>query len=303
VAEIPFESNVIGLGSIEFVADAVIILKHRIERGLLTRSMEIRKMRGAPITISEFPFTITAKKGIEVFIPPILAEIGSSGRELKPPCSLLDSILDHIHVGHCIYVEYPPDFRMLEVTPFILGVVFRNSLKALILSYRYSPETLMDLLVRAYRGYCDKPEKIVSAVKKRIAFVSLNPFRYSLGEGIAEEFRAIRESGADAVLFHGVELPASVEKSHADYIPWLYNQINTLKQEQRLVIRIGAALNDELSRLYYDLADIVIKFIPSSNYGDFSVYIWRRGAKPFIISSEDVRRCVKEVAEQICSGE
>uniref|UniRef100_A0A7C2Z8J6 KaiC-like domain-containing protein n=1 Tax=Ignisphaera aggregans TaxID=334771 RepID=A0A7C2Z8J6_9CREN len=80
IAEIPLGGAVIGLGSIEFVADAVIILKHRIEGGLLARTMEIRKMRGAPITISEFPFTITAKKGIEVFIPPILAEIRKPGR-------------------------------------------------------------------------------------------------------------------------------------------------------------------------------------------------------------------------------
>jgi len=140
----------------------------------------------------------------------------------------------------------------------------------------------MDLLVRAYRMYCDKPEKIVSAVKKRITFVSLNPFRYSLGEGIAEKFRVIREFGADAILFHDilfhdVELLAPIEKSHADYTPWLYNQVNTLKQEQRLVIRIGAPLNDELSRLHYDLVDIIIKFIPPSNFRGLQPLYTKKG--------------------------
>jgi len=87
VSELPFGEERIGLGSIEFVVDSIFILKHRIEDHLLTRLIEIRKTRGAPINIAEAYFTIAENIGIVVFTPPILQEIPHEGEELVPICN------------------------------------------------------------------------------------------------------------------------------------------------------------------------------------------------------------------------
>ncbi|MEM4469863.1 MAG: ATPase domain-containing protein, partial [Desulfurococcaceae archaeon] len=53
VSEVPLGKEALSLGSIEFVADAIVYLKHRVSRGLVTRILEIRKVRGAPLTVVE----------------------------------------------------------------------------------------------------------------------------------------------------------------------------------------------------------------------------------------------------------
>lgn len=58
VSEVPLGQEYTSSGGIEFIADAVLILKHRIQRGLLARYMEVRKARGRPLTIAEVPFSI-----------------------------------------------------------------------------------------------------------------------------------------------------------------------------------------------------------------------------------------------------
>ncbi|MCX8168328.1 MAG: hypothetical protein N3D82_04805 [Ignisphaera sp.] len=303
IAEVPFGRRRIELGSIEFLADAVIILKHTVERGLLTRFMEIRKARGSPITIAEIPFTIATGRGINVLVPPILMEVGRVGPELKPPCMVLETVLDHIHRGHSIYIEYPPDYRALWAIPLILGIALRNGIKTVIISYTYSSETVLDLLDRAFRmsqECTDIRDRIVGIVKKHAILSSLNPFRYSIFEGIAEEFRIIGESQADVVVFHGIEIPATVERDLPEYMSSLYNQINALKQQQKLVVRIGSKISDELSRIFSALADIVIKLIPNENNQNDKIYIWRRGAKSVLLNSKDVDACLREIASHIC---
>lgn len=121
IVELPFGEEKIDLGAVEFIADVILVLKHRIERGLLTRVMEIRKARGAPIVIAEIPFTISQDRGIVAYVPPVLAEITRGGGELELPYSTLGRVLDHIHRGHVIYIEHPPSFRPLESVPLLLS--------------------------------------------------------------------------------------------------------------------------------------------------------------------------------------
>ncbi|MEM1816509.1 MAG: ATPase domain-containing protein, partial [Desulfurococcaceae archaeon] len=80
VSELPFGEERLGLGSIEFVVDAILILKHRVEDRLLLRLLEIRKARGAPIHVAEVPFTIAEGRGLLVYTQPVLEEL-PPGRE------------------------------------------------------------------------------------------------------------------------------------------------------------------------------------------------------------------------------
>ncbi|MEM4848359.1 MAG: ATPase domain-containing protein, partial [Ignisphaera sp.] len=81
VAEIPLGKESLELGSIEFVADAIIYLKHRIEFGMLSRIMEVRKVRGAPLTVAEIPFSLNEGEGLKVYIPPKIERVLPSGQK------------------------------------------------------------------------------------------------------------------------------------------------------------------------------------------------------------------------------
>lgn len=73
IAEIPLSEERIELGDIEFVSDAIIVLRHTVVRRLLLRELEIRKARGAPISVAKVVFTITEGLGFRVFAPQLSA--------------------------------------------------------------------------------------------------------------------------------------------------------------------------------------------------------------------------------------
>ncbi|MEM2512286.1 MAG: ATPase domain-containing protein [Ignisphaera sp.] len=301
IAEIPFGESKVELGSIEFVADVVIILRHKIERGLITRYLEIRKARGAQLTISEFSFSIIPGKGIDVFIPPLLSETEATPPpKLKPPCSFLDNILGSIDKGFSIYVEHPPDFRVPEAVPLILGIAIRNKMKGLYLSYRYSTNPLIELIAHSYIKYCKDKDKLMENLRKYVVTASINPFRYSVAEGLSKECEVMRGSEADLVIFHAVEIPAMTEKHLPEYIPSLYNQINILKQQHKVIARIYSSIDDSLRPIYEVMADLIIRFIPINEYNDYKVYVWKRGEKPITISSKDIDKCIEEIASSLC---
>ncbi len=66
VIDLPWGREYSDLGGIEFIADALFILKTRVEHRKLTRWMEIRKFRGRIAPLLELPFTIVPKSGIQI---------------------------------------------------------------------------------------------------------------------------------------------------------------------------------------------------------------------------------------------
>ncbi len=106
IADLPFGEEKIGFGGIDFVADIVIIMKHRIERNLLVRTMELRKFRGAPITVSEIPFRIVEDHGLHTFIPPTFEEIGArlGKKQYKLGIDVIDKEIGGIKAGSSILI-------------------------------------------------------------------------------------------------------------------------------------------------------------------------------------------------------
>lgn len=301
VAEVPLgEERVVGLGSVEFVADAILMLKHRIERGLLTRVVEVRKARGAPLTVAELPFSIGAE-GIRVYAPPILSGIAPIYEELEPPCKVLKGALDHLHKGHVIYVELPPDYRVPESVALIAGLAIINDLKGLVISYLYPPETMKDLLVKTLTAYGVSASAMYKAIEKHFTFRGLNPFAFSALELVAEELQLVEKVSPDIVVFHGVCLLAFVEPKERFY-QTLYNEINTLRRQGRMIVRIGGRINDEISSAFSVLADVVLKFVKvEEGLGEqsYRLYVWRRGQRAYVITREEVEACLREIAEAI----
>ncbi len=301
IAETPYGLEKLELGGIEFIADAVLLLKHRVEEGFLTRVLEARKIRGAPVTLAEIPFSITEGKGFEVWLPTVLEEIGREGGKLHLPCNLLKKTLDHMHRGQVVNIVYPADGECIDSLMLALGIVVQNDLRAILISYRYPPESIREsivgrLVIQGIDG--SMAEKIVN---KYIVFRGINPFSYSISQLTARELSLINSGDFDAVVFHGVEIPRhAVESSR--HIRELYNQMNYFRERGKLVIRIGAYTSRLSYRLECRVSDALIRFrYSNSGMGkvNYRAFIWRRNEKPYIASSEEINECVDEVIELV----
>ncbi len=306
IAEVPWGEEKIQLGSIEFVSDAIFILKHKVERGILNRIIEIRKARGAPITLAEIPFSITQDIGLKVWMPPLLEEIPPAEIELRLPCRLLEKILGHLHKGHVVYIEYPAHARIVDNAALILGILAVNNLKAIVISYKYSPETAIDIIDRVYRMLSTAPDEnaIKKFINENIILKSYNPFAYGVYRLLSEELTLIKRMlTIDSIIFHGVELPALVEPKHV-YIPMLYNQLNVFRKQGVLVFRMASYINEEWHNIFSTISDVVIRFKltkPINGKYRYRLYVWRRGSHPYMITYDEFQECLKETCKTIDS--
>lgn len=291
------------LRSIYYVADVVLVLSYRSEGGLVSRVLEVKKVRGGAVTISELPFTILGNVGLKVLVPPILEDLGMEGRELDLVCSGLRKVLDHIHLGWSVYVSYSPYFRPISLPLLATGLHVGNGLRGLVISYIYSGEVVERNFLRALRHYGVRGDIARDVVRKHFIFKSFNPYSYSVGELALRELSLIERHKPDTVIFQGVEVLSGVYPDR-DYLRQLYNQINYLKHKGLLVIRSGGYINPQIHKWNTSLADVHIGYRIRRNDDKVTpeVLIWRRNTPtPHILNQEDIDNCCKEMASIIQS--
>jgi circadian clock protein KaiC len=303
VAELPFGEEKLGLGSIEFVVDSMIILKHRIEDGYLTRIIEVRKARGAPIHVAETFFSISENLGITVFSPPVLAELPIDGRKVEIVCKHLKEIIGHYHRGFIINIFYPPEPGAgLEALLGVLALTIVNNMKALVVSYTHPSiiirENIKNRLVMSGLN-SEKAEKVL---EKHMVITALNPFAHSLTQLAARELAIIEQVKPDIVVFYGVHLARNHSGNLTVFLKELFNEAMYLKSKGIMVIRIGSCLVEYPCNAETLLADVTYKFekvFREDGSIDTKVYVYRRFREPKVVVSNMVNECVKEWIEVI----
>jgi len=300
IAEMPYGSQTIELGSIEFVSDAILILKHRIDEGFLVRTLEIRKARGAPILLAEVPFSISEGKGVEVWIPTILEEINEVGKQIGVPCNLLQKTLMHIHKGMVINITYPPDTDYVDLMLVLLGLALKENLKLLLISYKYPPTSTQEALRNKLINKGISRDQVEKLISDYIIFKSINPFSYSVSQLVIRELLMIEKLNPDIIVFHGVEIPRHTTNINT-HIRELYNQMNYLKKLGKIIVRIGAYTDNLSYNLESRIADVIIRFWYEGSEGNVShkAYIWRRFRYPYIATQEELQECVEEAMNTI----
>jgi len=292
----------INLSNIEFIADVFFILKQEISKGLISRYLMIKKVRGVDISIAEIPFKIYSDLGIVLYPPPIFEEVGSEYEELEPPCEVLKKVIGHMHRSMHIYITYPPDARLPHLIITYLSTALLNNLKVLIISYTYSPDIIRSQLIRALNLIGLRSKEATELIDKYIITRSINPTAYSLDELYIHELRLVESlKDLDVVVFHDVSLLAKLSDIEK-YLNIVYNQLNYLRLKKLLTIRLGSYVDDELYRLNTLLSAMVLRFEPVFKDGVFvgvQTYVWRRGTTPYIISPEELSKCFEEIAENI----
>jgi circadian clock protein KaiC len=301
LAEIPLNMDRIELGDIEFVADSVIILRHKIENNLLVRELEIRKARGSPVTIARAPFTIAKDIGIKIYTPIVLEDVPGIkwDKIFKQPCQIFQNVIGSYYGGEIIYIEYPYYSKPLRIFLYGSALIATNNARAIIFSYKASPKQLIGLfqfLAKRYGADIDFNEYFNMAINlDKTRFIALNPSAYSIEELYHIEITEIEKFKPDIAIFLDVE---TIKFKDTVYSNLLRNQLLFLKKMGILTIRFGLSLGDS-DYTSFALADSIVREVPyrdgKSIKRDF--YVYRMGREPVVISHEEADECVKECIE------
>ncbi len=304
VAEIPLSTEYISLGSAEFVADIVIIMKHKVEGSRLVRTMELRKVRGVAISVAEIPFAIREGEGIRVFTPPIMRRgIGPNLRksyELR--CTMLKDVLDHIHPGMSLSYMTPtmakgPGYLLIPLIDFAL----HHNLRIALISYRLTSAEL-----RHYFGEFLKRigmEDIGSKLWKQVVYAEgVNPTTHSLEEVLHRVLDALKRR-PDIMVLHGVENLFIVYGNPQKTYNSLFNIIQHNKTLGVITVLLATMVDDRIKNMLSNIADIVLceTYGTSGSIGKLhpQVYVWVSGNVPKILGYEEVLECLEEIKENI----
>ncbi len=301
LAEIPIIEERVELGDIEFVADTILLLTHRIEKNRLVREIVIRKARGSPLTIARVPFAIT-EKGLRVWAPPNLETIPAleESRTFKMPCEVISKYTGVLYGGTNVYISYPPDARPPRILGYILLTGFINKSRMLIITYRLPPSQIKNIVFRELvkRACPDKGVKSLgSYAENQVDYASFNTSSFSLEELYSRILYLVERKKPDIVVFLGSDLLPFEERKHYDL---LMNLMLYLKLKGILIFNLGAHSSDLEYSIYSRFADVVGRYIFYHDTHDdkikYKFYLWKVGKDPLVLSYEQLRRCNLEMA-------
>ncbi|MEM4436055.1 MAG: ATPase domain-containing protein [Thermosphaera sp.] len=304
LAEIPMGEERINLGAIEFIADIIIILKHRVTHGLLTRILEVRKARGAPLKVVEIPFNIIEGFGVRVYPPPRFEKIAlGNGKPLSSKLSLTKTVFKTLLKGENVFITYSPMARSGLPVLLLLDFVVSNNAKALLISYTYSRDEVVDAVVEKIVRYGGIPRYDAQRLlTKYLRVESINP----VGEAIialhTSTVQMVEELNPDIVIYHGVEVFSKVADPR-EYWSSLINELAWYKNKGVTVFRFGSCTPKDWCQMNAAVSDAVVRVNYEYREGRVTpvIYSWRRAHSPSYIELTDPVRSnlMKEFQELV----
>jgi len=303
VAELPLGRVVLPEEIIEFIADAIILMKHEVKHSIIHRKIEFRKFRGVKLILAEAPYSIIEGLGIKLFMPPILSKVPS--RHFKKgytfPSKILSKYIPNIAPGSSIFVGYPPHGRSYLYTLLpITAMLLWNDCSVGIFSYRYSEDEL-----KWYLSLVAQDLGIdLSVISSRLKFiVSSNPTTYSSGELANIESELIRKTGPDAVVYHGIEILYMVRESREEHIRSVYNAILATRTMGAMSIGMGSVYDESVFKAESVMSEVVfrLKYLWGRKLGQLRpyLYIWRTGSEPAVLKPEELENCLTELSSNL----
>ncbi|MCD6323515.1 MAG: AAA family ATPase [Desulfurococcales archaeon] len=308
IAELPYTAVKLPIEDAEFVADIVIMMRHRVEKSKLVRIMEIRKVRGSPLHVAEMPFTIRKGEGIRVFLPPVFE--GAEGLDLNltltPPCRILDKALKgHVQRGMITSVIIPVKARGIPLSfiPFIRTVI-DEGLRASFISFKYVVDEALHYFMEEleYLGL----DQIIPAVKASVvSYKAFNPTGYSLEELTHQLIDLIRESQPDILLLDGVDMFFTLFEDKLKSFAYLFNVLQYCKSSNVWAIMIYSDVDPHITSLLRNISDFVIEERYSEPSGKFSGelrpydIVWKVGSRPYVIDFDTAMECIREAFKEV----
>jgi circadian clock protein KaiC len=232
IAEIPLGKTTIEeAGDIEFVADGIIILRHELRNGVVARRMEVRKLRGAPLEVSEVPFTITAGRGIVALAPPRyeVERRGESRRRFNTLCKPLEETIGELMGGEVVLVAGTPySLTMGRVLEWITRIAYESKAGLTVISYRGLESDILGVL----EGIKSREPELAGVVENATV-ASLSPAILSPEALISLELEHLSRSKPDIAVIMGVDALKHVYKLS----PLLVERL--LDVEKQVIRRLG----------------------------------------------------------------
>ncbi|ADM27404.1 putative circadian clock protein, KaiC [Ignisphaera aggregans DSM 17230] len=176
IADLPFATETVDLKGLEFIADAVIVFKTRIEKGLIHRFMEIRKFRGKPIPMAEIPFAIEDGRGIRVLLSPAILQT-----PYTPPITgykdiCTDGVWGELHTTSYIGIVSECRTKPLSILSLLARVIHAYGLTYGVISFKETPEIIKTAISEAAKAIHSPPHYILN---KAMFIQNVNPAAYS----------------------------------------------------------------------------------------------------------------------------
>jgi circadian clock protein KaiC len=301
IADLPWGEETIDLGGIEFVADAVLVFKTKIENGLLTRRIEIRKMRGSSIPLAEIPFSIVKGVGVRMFIPPMLGEIPAFKRKeiYKIGCKELDDGLGGIPQGAQVAIIYPPGLNTPDIVyAFLADLMVKNNLRTLVISYTFPGKVIVDRIIKAAESYGLDTNKVKKLI---IGTYSFNPTQYSVPELVGHELTIIEKLKPNMLIMHGLRTVMDVATTKKVTM-YQFNAVQIYKKLGIIGVRLIRAdfPQEYIPTVEYSDVVLVIKYVGTKD-SDFKLnYIaWKTlRKKPKMLNTEELEKCINKVSRR-----
>ncbi|MEM1645631.1 MAG: hypothetical protein QXL96_07165, partial [Ignisphaera sp.] len=238
-------------------------------------------------------------RGFVVYTPPILEELPKQKEEVVFPCKCLRDKMEHIHRDFLVNIFFPPEtIYGREVLIILLAIAVMYKFKILVISYISSPSVLKDMLNNIVSSYGIDFKKVEKLVNEYMVFKGLNPFAQSLTQLMVKELELVENYNPDIVVFHGFHL---LKYDPIKRLKELYTEVLYLKSRGVGIIRIGNCDDEKRCVEEASISDMTLKverFVADSKY-DYKVIVYRRYREPTIITSEEMKICIKEAIDYI----
>jgi len=291
LTEIPFGSEYMSLKGIEFVADALFILKMNVVNGFIHRILEIRKARGASTYTNEIPFSIIKDEGIRFLPTPIMDKIPPISRDeiYYSGCDVIDANLGGIPKGAQVLILYPAGYLVDPMMYIILlQYVIKHRLRTLFISYSLPPSIIRKGFMDALKiiGYRDPFENNLIHIE------AINPSSMGIIDILVYEYKALEKYKPELLILHGLR---NVYDLHGGESIARYTYECSLIYRQRGITtfrQVAQTSKDEYHPAM-EYSDIVLRIEPKIETG-YTIHVLKtveKGTPGGVITYSGLKKC------------
>ncbi len=310
VAETPLGGRTMNLGDPEFIADVILLLRYEIDKGFITRFIEVRKAREAPVSLGEIPFKIVKGAGIRAFLPPLLEELPASAleRTYDYPCRVLNEALGPVRAGSSVIVVTPAELRSTETySPglVMLALALKHRLRTLIISYVRTSYSLLDqVLDQASKKSQETFETVKGLLDDLVRIEYINPATMSLGELYTYEIDLVRRHNPQLLILNRVDIPTRIHgiKDPEKYFMYMWNELLWFRKQGVITLRNSVYMNKDFFIRSASVSDIVVRLTRGRRDYKLKLYGWGEGRSPIVVDLNTLSECFEEFLEGMSKG-